>query len=333
MHPLSYTEKRVFCTPPFLRWTFYPAGILCQQPVFTVIKMQLVKSLELHKVYKKAALNHKALLFLDSIILTSTAATAVMDSNKHEGKSENVPVINVQSQICQLQALASELKSGFTEAMQELSRIQHGEYELEEKVKSFRCAMEEKVMEVKNSLKYLKEEVSSAMAMIHAITAKQEEMQQKIEQLQQEKRRESRKVKAKRTQKEEYGSHTVPLLQQSNPQQTSNVADPILINQHFTQLLQTTGFEKAGGSIPLDASSCKTLKSNEYCSIRCEVVPMEVGAAFIGLSSIGELNANSKVIMEMLISTTATITLCSFFERITIVSPESDLKGEQLNAK
>jgi hypothetical protein len=33
--------------------------------------------------------------------------------------------------------------------------------------------------------------------MIQAITSKQEEMQQKIEQLQQEKRRESRKVKAK----------------------------------------------------------------------------------------------------------------------------------------
>lgn len=35
------------------------------------------------------------------------------------------------------------------------------------------------------------------MSMIQAITSKQEEMQQKIEQLQQEKRRESRKVKAK----------------------------------------------------------------------------------------------------------------------------------------
>lgn len=52
----------------------------------------------------------------------------------------------------QLQALASELKSSFSEAMQELSRIQHGEYALEEKVQSCRCAMEEKVAEMKNSL-------------------------------------------------------------------------------------------------------------------------------------------------------------------------------------
>lgn len=39
------------------------------------------------------------------------------------------------------------------------------------------------------------EEVNTAMEIIHAIIAKQEEMQQKIEQLQQEKKRESRKVK------------------------------------------------------------------------------------------------------------------------------------------
>lgn len=41
------------------------------------------------------------------------------------------------------------------------------------------------------------EELSDAKSMIEEISAKQEEMQQKIEQLQQEKRRESRKVKAK----------------------------------------------------------------------------------------------------------------------------------------
>lgn len=40
--------------------------------------------------------------------------------------------------------------------MQELSRIQHGEYALEEKVKSCRCSMEEKVTEMKNSLNYFK---------------------------------------------------------------------------------------------------------------------------------------------------------------------------------
>lgn len=41
------------------------------------------------------------------------------------------------------------------------------------------------------------EELSDAKSMIEEISAKQEEMQQKIEQLQQEKRRESRKMKAK----------------------------------------------------------------------------------------------------------------------------------------
>lgn len=55
-----------------------------------------------------------------------------------------------------MQALASELKTGFTEAMQELSRIQHGEYALEDKVKTCKCSMEEKVTEMKNSLNYFK---------------------------------------------------------------------------------------------------------------------------------------------------------------------------------
>ncbi|XP_069462802.1 rho guanine nucleotide exchange factor 33 [Ambystoma mexicanum] len=168
-----------------------------------------------------------------------------MDSNKHEGENENVQVINLPSQIYQLQALASELKSGFTEAMQELSRIQHGEDALEEKVKSCRCTMEEKVTELKNSLNYLKEEVNNAMEMIRTIVAKQEEMQQKIEQLQQEKRRESRKAKAKRAQKEEHGSQTIPNPQQAIPYQPSNIPEPILINQHFPHLLQTADFEKA----------------------------------------------------------------------------------------
>uniref|UniRef100_A0A8B9NQX0 Rho guanine nucleotide exchange factor 33 n=1 Tax=Apteryx owenii TaxID=8824 RepID=A0A8B9NQX0_APTOW len=145
----------------------------------------------------------------------------------------------------ELQALASELKAGFTEAMQELSRIQHGEYALEEKVKSCRCAMEEKVAEMKNSLNTFKEELSDAKSMIEEISAKQEEMQQKIEQLQQEKRRESRKVKAKRAQKDDHGSQTVPTPLQGSPFRSINLPDPVLINEDFTSLLHNVTYEKA----------------------------------------------------------------------------------------
>ncbi|XP_022429728.1 rho guanine nucleotide exchange factor 33 isoform X1 [Delphinapterus leucas] len=143
-----------------------------------------------------------------------------------------------------LQALASELKTGFTEAMQELSRIQHGEYALEEKVKSCRCSMEEKVTEMKNSLNYFKEELSNAMSMIQAITSKQEEMQQKIEQLQQEKRRESRKVKAKKTQKEEHGSQAGPAQAQESPFRSINIPEPVLPSEDFTNLLPSQAYEK-----------------------------------------------------------------------------------------
>uniref|UniRef100_F7BWU0 Rho guanine nucleotide exchange factor 33 n=2 Tax=Ornithorhynchus anatinus TaxID=9258 RepID=F7BWU0_ORNAN len=144
-----------------------------------------------------------------------------------------------------LQALASELKSGFTEAMQELSRIQHGEYALEEKVKSCRCTMEEKVAEMKNSLNYFKEELSNAMSMIQAITSKQEEMQQKIEQLQQEKRRESRKVKAKKTQKDEHAAAAGPAPVQGSPFRSINIPEPVLAGEDFTNVGPGQAYEKA----------------------------------------------------------------------------------------
>ncbi|OWK10312.1 hypothetical protein Celaphus_00005680 [Cervus elaphus hippelaphus] len=159
-----------------------------------------------------------------------------------QGDNEHKPMNNPSAQI--YQALASELKTGFTEAMQELSRIQHGEYALEEKVKSCRCSMEEKVTEMKNSLNYFKEELSNAMSMIQAITSKQEEMQQKIEQLQQEKRRESRKVKAKKTQKEEHGSQAGPAQAQGSPFRSINIPEPVLPSEDFTNLLPSQAYEK-----------------------------------------------------------------------------------------
>uniref|UniRef100_K7GCS0 Rho guanine nucleotide exchange factor 33 n=1 Tax=Pelodiscus sinensis TaxID=13735 RepID=K7GCS0_PELSI len=160
------------------------------------------------------------------------------------GETENVPVSNPATQISQLQALASELKTGFTEAMQELSRIQHGEYALEEKVKSCHCTMEEKVAEMKNSMSSFKEELSDAKSKIDVISAKQEEMQQKIEQLQQEKRRESRKVKAKRTQKDEHGSQTVPTPLQGSPFRSIHLPEPALSNEDFTNLLPQATYER-----------------------------------------------------------------------------------------
>ncbi|XP_077139101.1 rho guanine nucleotide exchange factor 33 isoform X6 [Ranitomeya variabilis] len=168
------------------------------------------------------------------------------------GESENVPVSTLPAQIYQLQVLASELKTGFTEAMQELSRIQHGEYALEEKVKSCRCTMEEKVTELKNSLNNLKEEVNAAMAMIHAIIAKQEEMQQKIEQLQQEKRRESRKMKNKRIQKEEHTGQTQSV--QNSTFQNSNHSESLMVNYH-NNLVQPSPYEKAPASRSLSAGN------------------------------------------------------------------------------
>ncbi|XP_069625159.1 rho guanine nucleotide exchange factor 33 isoform X6 [Ranitomeya imitator] len=168
------------------------------------------------------------------------------------GESENVPVSTLPAQIYQLQVLASELKTGFTEAMQELSRIQHGEYALEEKVKSCRCTMEEKVTELKNSLNNLKEEVNAAMAMIHAIIAKQEEMQQKIEQLQQEKKRESRKMKNKRIQKEEHTGQTQSV--QNSTFQNSNHSESLMVNYH-NNLVQPSPYEKAPASRSLSAGN------------------------------------------------------------------------------
>ncbi|ETE67038.1 Rho guanine nucleotide exchange factor 33, partial [Ophiophagus hannah] len=203
-------------------------------------------------------------------------------------ETESVPVINPATQIAQvkkkrakcskesqpykelarlltpqsLQALASELKSSFTEAMQELSRIQHGEYALEEKVQSCRCAMEEKVAEMKNSLNDFKEELNDAKSMIEEISAKQEEMQQKIEQLQQEKRKESRKLKVKRIQKEEHGSQTVPTPLQGSPFRALKLPEPVLINEDFVKLLHNATYEKAVTSTNLDREENLTVSSS-----------------------------------------------------------------------
>ncbi|XP_055986561.1 rho guanine nucleotide exchange factor 33 [Sorex fumeus] len=162
-----------------------------------------------------------------------------------QGENEHVPMNSPSTQIYQLQALASELKTGFTEAMQELSRIHHGEYVLEEKVKSCKCSMDERVTEMRNSLNYFKEELSNAMSMIQAITSKQEEMQQKIEQLQQEKRRESRKVKAKKAQKEE---HSTPGPAGGSPFRSINTPEPLQPSEEFPSLLPAQAYDKAAES-------------------------------------------------------------------------------------
>uniref|UniRef100_A0A8C6V8V7 Rho guanine nucleotide exchange factor 33 n=1 Tax=Naja naja TaxID=35670 RepID=A0A8C6V8V7_NAJNA len=154
-----------------------------------------------------------------------------------------------------LQALASELKSSFTEAMQELSRIQHGEYALEEKVQSCRVQWR------KNCYFFQKEELNDAKSMIEEISAKQEEMQQKIEQLQQEKRKESRKLKVKRIQKEEHGSQTVPTPLQGSPFRALKLPEPVLINEDFVKLLHNATYEK--GIVLLAYISCSIITLGE----------------------------------------------------------------------
>ncbi|XP_075057059.1 rho guanine nucleotide exchange factor 33 [Mixophyes fleayi] len=207
------------------------------------------------------------------------------------GETENVSVSSLPAQIYQLQILASELKTGFTEAMQELSRIQHGEYALEEKVKSCRCTMEEKVTEMKNSLNNLKEEVNTAMAMIHAIIAKQEEMQQKIEQLQQEKRRESRKVKNK-IQKEEHTAQTqVP---QNSTFQTANHSESMIVNHQYNNLVQTSPYKKAPASRSVSAGS----ESNIAVTNTTRATHEETDESFKSSVSI---EAQSRVYMPSLI--------------------------------
>ncbi|KAM9315880.1 rho guanine nucleotide exchange factor 33 [Gastrophryne carolinensis] len=187
------------------------------------------------------------------ISASSEQGKSVMDSNKQEGETENAPLSSLPAQIYQLQILASELKTGFTEAMQELSRIQHGEYALEEKVKSCRCTMEEKLTELKNSLNSVKEEVNTAMAMIHGIIAKQDEMQQKIEHLQQEKRRESRKLKNKRIQKEENATQPQQ-TQQNGTSQASTHSESVMVNQNYNSLMQPSLCEKGTAPRPVSTT-------------------------------------------------------------------------------
>uniref|UniRef100_A0A8C2V378 Rho guanine nucleotide exchange factor 33 n=1 Tax=Chinchilla lanigera TaxID=34839 RepID=A0A8C2V378_CHILA len=133
-----------------------------------------------------------------------------------QGENEHMPVNNPSTQIYQLQALASELKTGFTEAMQELSRIQHGEYALEEKVKSCRCSMEEKVTEMKNSLNYFK--VGTSFIFL---------------------------LKENVAQKEEHGAQAGPAQAQGSPFRSINIPEPVLPSEDFTNILPSQAYEKA----------------------------------------------------------------------------------------
>uniref|UniRef100_A0A4W3H7W6 DH domain-containing protein n=1 Tax=Callorhinchus milii TaxID=7868 RepID=A0A4W3H7W6_CALMI len=85
-----------------------------------------------------------------------------------------------------LQALAAELKAGFTGAMHELNRIQHGDQFVEERIRAFGTEWQEQLKEMKDTFRTFKEELQGAHNQIREMSERQREMKEYIEMLQQE---------------------------------------------------------------------------------------------------------------------------------------------------
>ncbi|XP_005391100.1 PREDICTED: rho guanine nucleotide exchange factor 33 [Chinchilla lanigera] len=162
-----------------------------------------------------------------------------------QGENEHMPVNNPSTQIYQLQALASELKTGFTEAMQELSRIQHGEYALEEKVKSCRCSMEEKVTEMKNSLNYFKVGTSFIFLLKENVGPYCYELNLLLVCLVLRRQLVSFYPFPRKAQKEEHGAQAGPAQAQGSPFRSINIPEPVLPSEDFTNILPSQAYEKA----------------------------------------------------------------------------------------
>uniref|UniRef100_W5NFK4 Rho guanine nucleotide exchange factor (GEF) 33 n=1 Tax=Lepisosteus oculatus TaxID=7918 RepID=W5NFK4_LEPOC len=89
-------------------------------------------------------------------------------------------------QIAELQALAAELKSGLTGALQDISNIQQRDHNLEESMMSFHSEVDEKLLGMRNSLNTFKEELNTALSQIKDINSRQREMQKGLELFQME---------------------------------------------------------------------------------------------------------------------------------------------------
>eukprot|EP00062_Callorhinchus_milii_P009659 gi/632953710/ref/XP_007892572.1/ PREDICTED: rho guanine nucleotide exchange factor 33 isoform X4 [Callorhinchus milii] len=105
-----------------------------------------------------------------------------------KGNNENEASVgkDVTLQISQLQALAAELKAGFTGAMHELNRIQHGDQFVEERIRAFGTEWQEQLKEMKDTFRTFKEELQGAHNQIREMSERQREMKEYIEMLQQE---------------------------------------------------------------------------------------------------------------------------------------------------
>ncbi|XP_007892570.1 rho guanine nucleotide exchange factor 33 isoform X2 [Callorhinchus milii] len=103
-----------------------------------------------------------------------------------KGNNENEASVGKDVTLQISQALAAELKAGFTGAMHELNRIQHGDQFVEERIRAFGTEWQEQLKEMKDTFRTFKEELQGAHNQIREMSERQREMKEYIEMLQQE---------------------------------------------------------------------------------------------------------------------------------------------------
>ncbi|XP_048862672.1 LOW QUALITY PROTEIN: rho guanine nucleotide exchange factor 33 [Brienomyrus brachyistius] len=102
-----------------------------------------------------------------------------MENGKHEDQDNDMEEVALQ--IAKLQTVVLELKTGLMGAIQDLSSLKLRDGSLEERVRSYRSDMDEKILGVKNTLNTFKEDLTAAMAHMKEVNGRSMEMQRGVE--------------------------------------------------------------------------------------------------------------------------------------------------------
>ncbi|XP_078458370.1 rho guanine nucleotide exchange factor 33 [Lampetra planeri] len=90
---------------------------------------------------------------------------------------------DLAAHITQLHTLVSELKEGFTGAVQELARIQYGDSYLEERIERDRAECAQQTQQLKELLLGLKDELADVAVQLRKVSERQASLEQQVEAL------------------------------------------------------------------------------------------------------------------------------------------------------
>ncbi|XP_032811663.2 rho guanine nucleotide exchange factor 33 [Petromyzon marinus] len=102
---------------------------------------------------------------------------------RREMATEVIQEDDLAAHITQLHTLVSELKEGFTGAVQELARIQYGDSYLEERIERDRAECAQQTQQLKELLLGLKDELADVAVQLRKVSERQASLEQQVEAL------------------------------------------------------------------------------------------------------------------------------------------------------